>query len=113
MYLNDKKVAECRDNKNELKTNDEAQFAIDGYMGHSDGAGMTNITFTVIVPVKGTQIDLDAIIAGRQYVRIGMPINGKFQKVEGRIVNRTYTGSVKNGQAEGDFAFEGGEPTYA
>lgn len=113
MYLGGKKVAEVRSGTYEVNNNDEAQVAIDGYVGHADGATLSNIDATLVVPVTGTQIDLDSIRKNRQYVQIGMPVNGKFQMMDARLTRAQYKWDSKNGQAEGDFHFEGGEPDFA
>lgn len=113
LYVDDDKVAECRQNQDSLETNDEAQFDSDGYAGHTDGSGLRTVTFTMIIPVKGTKLDIDGIIQSRKYVQLGLIVNGKFAKSEGRIKSRSYKSDVKNGVCEGDFTFEGGEPEYA
>jgi len=113
VYANGKKVAEIRQGTYDVTNNDEAQVAIDGYQGHTDGATMSSVQATLIIPVTGTQIDFDSMRKTRQYVQIGMPVNGKFQMMDMRLVKAQYKWDSKNGQAEGDFTFEGGEPDFA
>ena len=110
LYVNGKKIAEVSSGTYDVNPNDEAQVGTEGYMGHADGATITRIQATCMIPVVGMQVQFDAIIKARQYVQVGVPINGKFQQVDMRITQANYKWNFKNGQAEGDFTLEGGEP---
>lgn len=112
MYINGKKVAEIHSGDNDVNNNDEAVVGTDGYAGHADGATMTRIQANAIVPVAGTQIDLDSIRKNRTYVQVDLAVNGKAQTCDMRLVNSKYSWDFKNGRAEGSFTFEGGEPDY-
>ena len=112
MYSGGKKIAEVRSGTYDVNNNDEAQVAIDGYAGHADGATLSRIQASLIIPVTGTQIDFDTMRKTRAYVQIGMLVNGKIQTTDMRLVQCSYKWDSKNGQAEGDFTFEGGEADF-
>src|SRR5690348_11780522 len=112
VFVNGKKVAEIREGTYDTNNNDEAQVAIDGYLGHADGTTLTGIQATVIVPVTGTQIDFDTMRKTRQYLGVGLLVNGKIQQQDMRLVRTNYKWNSKNGQAEGDLSFEGGEANF-
>lgn len=113
MFLNGKKIAEVSDGTYDIASGDEAHIASDGYYGHSDGATMTKVNANCIIPVKGMQQTVDAILLNKQYVSMGIPVNGKAHQIDMRLVNGNYKWDFKTGSCTGSFAFEGGAPELA
>jgi hypothetical protein len=113
MYIGGKKVAEIHSGDNDVNNNDELVIGTDGVLGHADGATVTRITANAVIPVAGTEIDLDSIRKNRQYVQVDLAVNGKAQMCDMRLIAAKYSWDFKNGRADGSFTFEGGEPDYA
>lgn len=112
IYRGSRKIAEASGNSYDINSNDEAQIADEGYIGHSDGATMTNLSTDLIVPVvrKAMQQLLDDMLA-KKYIDIGLGvIGGAVHKVRMRAVKCNHTGSAQNGSLVGKFEFEGGVP---
>lgn len=110
LYLDGKKVAEVSDGSYDIESGDEPQIATDGFIGLSDGATTTSATFNCIIPVAGMAVTVDNMILNKKYVSLGIPVNGKFHQVDGRVTSGNYTWDHKNGRCMGAFKFMGGEP---
>lgn len=110
MYLNGKKIAEVSDGTYDIASGDESHVATEGYFGHSDGATLTKVNPTCIIPVKGMQTTIDDLILNKRYFSIGIPANGKFHQIDMRCVNANYKWDFKSGSATGSFQMEGGSP---
>lgn len=110
MLLDGKKVAEVSDGSYDIESGDEPHIATEGYMGHSDGAVMVSATFNCVIPVKGMQVIVDSLILNKKYVTLGIPVNGKFHQVDGRITSGNYAWDFKSGSCKGTFKFSGGAP---
>lgn len=110
IFIDGKKIAECTGGTYSIASGDEMHIATDGYIGHSDGATTVKIDPECIIPVKGMQITVDAILLGKKYVQIGVPVNGKFHQVDCRLISASYKWDAKTGSATGSFNFEGGQP---
>ena len=110
LYVNGQKIGEVSSGTYDINTNDQAQVGTEGYMGHADGATLTSIKASCVIPVVGMQQVFDSTMASRAYVSVGIPANGKFQKFDARITQASYKWDFKNGNAMGDFTFEGGAP---
>jgi hypothetical protein len=82
-------------------------------LGQSDGVIETKIDFDTCVPVAGTEIDLDSLILKRTRFSIGIPVNGRYEKVQGKMTGRSYSSDSKTGESKGKWSFIGGEPDVA
>ncbi len=110
LYLNGKKIAEVTSGTYDITSGDEAQIGTDGYLGHSDGATTTKFSFDAIIPVKGMAVRVDDLIINKRYFSLGLPVNGKFQQVDARMVSASYKWDHKTGAFTGTFSAEGGAP---
>lgn len=111
LYVDNTKFAELHTNTNAINSGDEAQYDADGYAGHSDGAIMTKISGTAIVPVTGTNVDILSLLKNKSYFEVGQFIGGQWVQVTMRCLSATYDTDRKTGKMEGKFEFEGGEPS--
>jgi hypothetical protein len=112
IYRNGRKVATASGNSYDIASNDEAQIADEGYLGHSDGATTTRLSTDLIVPVRRTAMQqlLEDMMA-KKYIDIGLGIlGGSVHKVKMRAVTCNHTGAAANGSLTGRFEFEGGVP---
>lgn len=110
IYLDGKKIAEVTDGSYDVESGDEIQIASEGVLGLSDGTNTTSANFNCIVPVRGMGVAVDSMLANKKYVDFGIPINGKFHQVTGRITSSNYTWDHKNGRCMGAFKFLGSSP---
>lgn len=111
LYYQSKRVAWFKNKRLGYDTNDEAQVADDGYMGHSDGATMSSLSTDAIVPVKGIGVSIVEDALNKKYVKIGAGvIDGKVHKIEMRIKRCEYQTDEQTGSLTGSFEFEGGKP---
>lgn len=113
IYLDGKKVATLTGSTIDGQTNDQRQLAIDGYIGHSDGIGTTDIDVKSIIIYGDTSLDqiLD-IIFGRKYCEVQGTVGSRLASLTSRCVSYSITSEVENGKLEGDFKFEGGEAKF-
>lgn len=112
IIVNSRKIAECESATWEVTTGDEAHVGTEGYIGHSDGAGMTKCTTNNIIPVTGMEVRLKDLIRNREYCTVSAIVDGDAESVEGRWTGRNYSSDAKTGALKGAFSFEGGEPVY-
>jgi hypothetical protein len=110
LYFGGQKFAELHTSGTAINSGDEAQYGAEGYLGHSDGAIMTKISGTAIVPVVGTNVDVLSLLKNKSYVGVGQFIGGKWVEVSMRCLSANYDTDRKTGKMEGKFEFEGGEP---
>lgn len=110
LYINDVKFAEAHGISTNLASGDEAQYGAEGYIGHSDGAMMTKISPTAIVPVVGTNVDVVTLMKSKAYFQVGQLVGGQFLRVDMRCISANFDTDRKTGKLEGKFEFEGGEP---
>lgn len=111
-YRNGRKVAEASGNSYDINSNDEAQIADEGYMGHSDGATMTRLSTDMIVPVRRSAMNqLLEDMMQKKYVDVGLGLlGGSVHQVKMRCITCNLTGQAQNGSLTGRFEFEGGVP---
>ena len=110
IYLNGKKVAEVSDGNYDIDSGDEIQIGSEGVIGLSDGTPVASAQFNCIIPVKGMSVTVDTMLLNKQYIDFGIPVNGKFHQVTGRITNGGYSWDHKSGKCMGQFKFIGGGP---
>lgn len=113
IYYKNKKIAEVNSGTYDIAPGDEAQIGTDGYLGHSDGATITKIDATVIVPVKGLGVTILADVLAKKYVSVGIVADGKSHQMDMRITHLAYDWDSKTGRAQGKVTFEGGAPDTA
>lgn len=107
-YINGKKIAEISNSTEDRNVNGANQYGIDGVIGQSIGADEVKFDFDTVVPVQGTEIDMDALV--------GVPItisslrNGKMMMCDGIITSSNYSSSSKEGTLTGKWSFIGGAP---
>lgn len=95
-----------------IASNDEAQLADEGYVGHSDGPITSTLETDAIVPVAGIGVTILQDMLSKKYVDIGKGIvDGKILTTSMKITQCQYTADPKNGTLNGKFRFEGGAPT--
>lgn|SRR5690554_5572351 len=112
IYRSGRKVAQASGNSYDVNSNDEAQFADEGYIGHSDGATTTRLSTDMIVPVRRSAMNqlLEDMLA-KKYIDIGLGVlGGSVHKVKMRCITCNLTGQAQNGTLTGRFEFEGGVP---
>ena len=109
LYLNGTKIATLHTSTNAMSSGDEAQYDADGYAGHSDGAPMTKISGTEIIPVTGTNVDVISLFKAKSYFEVGQFVGGRWVQVTMRCLSYTVDTERKSGKMEGKFEFEGGE----
>ena len=110
VYVKSRKIAEVTSGTYDHASGDEMQLGSEGYIGHSDGIDTCRMQISTIVPTAGHALDLRRIILNKEYVVIGLPIDGGFESWEGRLVSRSYKWDNKTGVCTGDFSIEGGKP---
>lgn len=110
VYVGTRKIAEIESGTYEHTSGDEMQIGDGAYLGHSDGVETVKVTFNTVCPVKGHEKDLKGIILRKEYVQVGLQIDGGFEQFEGRLVGRNYAFDSKAGSCKGTFNFEGGRP---
>lgn len=111
VFLNGRKWGQIEGVKYDYTTGDEAQFGDPGYLGHSDGAGTTQITCNGIIPVTGQDVDVYSAMQQRLNFELDLaPVNGKIHHITVRCTKANATGSQKAGTLMGEFDFAGGEP---
>jgi hypothetical protein len=113
VYINSRKVAEIESGTYEHNSGDEAQFGSEGWMGHSDGAGITRLTFNTVVPAVGHEITFSNIIKNKEYAQVAVIIDGRAELLTMRIMSRSYNFDSRAGTVKGAFTAEGGEPEFA
>ena len=109
-YIDGKKVAEMSDSSEDRNVNAANQYGIDGVIGQSIGADELKFSFGVVVPVQGTEINMDEIIGVP--ISIGSLRNGKMVMCDGVITSSGYTSDSKTGECKGKFEFIGGQPRF-
>ncbi len=114
IYIGGRKVATASQNSVELNSGDEAQIADDGYLGHSDGAELTNMSFdTIEVARKADSATVVAALKSKQPLQMSAGlVGGQIHEVEMRCVKAVFTSESAKGTQTGKFDFEGG-PTKA
>jgi len=111
LYYKGKKYAEMQSQTYSIPTNDERQIADGGYMGHSDGQTVTDLSVNAIVMVGGSSITALQDMIRKQYVDIGLGIvDGKIHRIKMRCTQAEYEGEATNGTQKVRWQFEGGEP---
>ncbi len=110
IYVEGKKVAEAMSSTYDTTDSGTNQVGLDGVEGQSDGVIESKIDFDVIVPVQGTTIKFSTYFFNRARVTIGIPIDGGYDSVEGKLTGRSYSSDSKTGECKGKWSFIGGEP---
>lgn len=114
VFVNNKKVAECYKSDVDYKSGDERAFGDTGVIGISDGAGMMDLTFDIVVPVAGATVTVEKLIAQKANVDIqaGL-INGEIWENQMRFTDCKYSSDATKGTLNGTFNLIGGEPTIS
>lgn len=87
------------------------QIGQQGYMGHSTGAQLTNITINTFVPVSGEgHTTLEDEFRAQRYVKMQWFSAGRIKQLECRITQYRETSSTREGHVKGTFTFMGGQP---
>ncbi len=111
IYAGGTKIGEASGSTYEINGGDEAQFGDPGYLGHSEGAITSKLSFNAIIPVPGMKVDLVSKMLKKETVNMAMGlVNGKIHRVPMRIVQAQVTSEHRNGTQNGSFSLEGGEP---
>ncbi len=110
LILNGKTVAEASNTTEDRNVNVSNQYGIFGVEGQAVGADETTIDFDLVVPVQGTQIDIDQLLGVP--ITLGVIRNGKLALVDGMLGGSNYTSDSKTGASNGKFKFMGGAPTF-
>lgn len=113
VYVNTRKIAEIESGTYEHNTGDEAQFGTEGYMGHSDGASTTRLTFNTVTPAVGHEVDFRRIVVNKEYAQVAIPVDGGVEMVTMRFMSRAYNFDSRAGTVKGAFTAEGGAPDVA
>lgn len=110
-YVKGKKVGTTETLKYSIAGNDERHIADGGYIGHSDGASVSDITCNVIVPIDGKTAVLKRALLNKEYLtcQIGV-VDGEIDSMVMRCTKADYDVDHKTGALKGAFTFEGGEP---
>ncbi len=110
LYINGKKVAEASDTTEDRTINAANQYGIDGVLGQSQGADETKIDFTMVIPVQGTEINIDDLLGVP--LSLGVLRNGRLALVDGILMSSNYTSTSKDGTSTGKFSFIGGAAVF-
>lgn len=112
MFFNGKKIAEMFSSEEDIASGDEPQYGDEGFVGMSDGATTTTMSFDAIVPTNGsTSAQVEAALLSKQDfdLTLGL-IAGKLHQNRMRCTQATYKSDAKAGTLVGSFKFMGGAP---
>lgn len=110
LILNGRTVAEASNTNEDRNVNVSNQYGVFGVEGQAVGADETMIDFDLVVPVQGTEIDMDDLLGVP--ITLGVIRNGKLALVDGMLSSSNYTSESKTGQSNGKFKFTGGAPRF-
>lgn len=113
VYINSRKIAEIESGTYEHNSGDEDQFGSEGWMGASDGAGTTRLTFNTVVPAVGHEMTFKRIMKNKEYVQVAVIIDGGAEMITMRVASRSYNFDSKTGVVKGAFTAMGGDPELA
>lgn len=110
VFFKGKKVADVQEGDFEIASGDQAEVGSEGYIGHTDGATMSKLNATMIVPFGGLSINTLTTMLNKQYVRIALAEDGKIFDIVMRTISIRYTWNHKAGENRCQASWEGGEP---
>lgn len=111
IFVVQKKVGQMFNNKYSINGGDEPQYGDAVLLGYSDGVIMTNLTANIVIPVKGADVDIAALLLAKSDVDIQIgTIGGVIHQITMRTLKAEFTSDAKVGSLVGDFEFGGGEP---
>lgn len=109
-----RKVAEISGHTVSIDSGDEDQFGADGWLGASDGQTMMTLDCDMVVPHDpGLSIPVLADMLDKQYVDIGIHLEGKMLAGQFRCVSIKYTSDSKVGSLRCTATFRGPKPTVS
>jgi hypothetical protein len=109
IYFRGKKIAEIESAEYTHESGDEEATVTDGVV-YTEGLGRTSLVCNTIVPVGGLTTDLKGALIRKEEVVMGVPVDGGFEQIKMRCMQRKYNVDVKTGKLTGSFTFNGGEP---
>lgn len=110
LWVKGKKIATMQKLKYSIIGNDERQIADGQYIGHTDGATVSDITCDVIVPISGKTRVVKQAIKDKIYMTCQISaIDGETDTIVMRCTKGDYDSDGKTGALTGSFSLEGGE----
>lgn len=110
VFVNNKKVAEIKEATVKIMTNGEQQTGFEEVLGESEGIVTVEGSFSEVIPVVGTEIDIVDLLVNQRYAGIGVLVNGKTMKMEAKFVDGEFKSTSKSGVVEGSFNWRSGRP---
>ena len=111
--LNDKKIAELEQVSVKFMTNGEQMVGTDEVLGESVGIITTEASWDIVVPVEGTQINMNAILLAQSPVSLSYEDGGQIFVIPGKLIDGERTSTMKSGVTKGKYSFRGGKPKVA
>ncbi len=111
VYAVNLKLGLAKSNTYDISSNNQAQIAAEGYVGHSIGAKLTKLEFDEIIPASGIRSNLiRGYMMVDKTVTIGYFAGGELYVQDMVVTQATITGEALNGTLTGKFTLEGGQP---
>lgn len=111
LYLDGVKMATIEGHKFTYSSGDEIQFGDPGALGFSDGAPVSGMSATGIVPTAGNKVKVMRLMQQKHTFDVGYGVvDGDIVQVPMRATKAEFTGSHKAGTLMGDFEFIGLDP---
>lgn len=111
LYIAGKKVGVARGHTYDIHGNNQLEVGDGKVIGIAQGVTTTALKSDLIVPVKGTGIDLKKYLLQKNPVDVALGIvDGKIHKVEMYLMDMSYVTEMANGSLTGSMDFQGAEP---
>lgn len=110
VYVKNKKVAEIKEASVKVMTNGEQQAGFEAVLGESEGIVTVEGSFSEVIPVTGTEINILSILLAQGYAQIGVLVGGETMKMEAKFVDCEFKSTSKTGVVEGSFNWRSGAP---